>query len=281
MFNVLVLGAGPAGLLAAHTAVQAGASVRVWSFGGTSGPVKSELHGCQYLHAPVLDGLGEGTRVDYTLSGDPIAYREKVYGENWQGQVSPDEYGPQRDHRAWDLRLAYDRLWGWWSHRITATDRMNAFAIQAFLIKSPADLIISTIPAPSLCWANTPGAETDKECVFRSQMIWAMGEASMRLPIPCPENTVVCDGTRDVGWYRKARVFGHTTVEYPWRDGKKPPLNAVAPVQKPLSTTCDCHLESGRLVRVGRFGVWRKGYLVHEVVKDVRHAVQTAMAGAL
>ena len=90
----------------------------------------------------------------------------------------------------------------------------------------------------------------------------------------CTEGVVECNGTRDVGWYRKATVFGHTTVEWPIR--RKPPVKGVVTVRKPLSTNCDCWLNDRiPVLRVGRYGKWQKGYLTHHVVADVEKALGT------
>jgi hypothetical protein len=281
MLNVVVLGAGPAGLLAAHTALGLGAGVAVWSLAehGREAPQKSELHGCQYLHAPVVDG-SKPVSVSYQLNGSVEEYRAKVYGDGWQGSVSPDEYGPEEEHLAWDLREAYDLLWEFWQHRIAPVDRQDALDhrwVKAFLSKADVDMVISTIPRTALCAARLQGGIVDgREHLFHTQNIWAMGATHNGFQdgtlegFDCPDNTVMCDGTKGLGWYRKSRVFGVTTVEWPWRDGRKPPIRGVVPVQKPLSHTCTCWEHENRVAFVGRYGRWQKGYLVHQVIDDVR-----------
>jgi hypothetical protein len=271
--NVLVLGAGPAGLIAAHTLLKAGCGVAVWSRGDAeAGPTKSELHGCQYLHAPIFNDSGPGMPISYRLEGSAEDYREKVYGQAWRGQVSPDEYGPEQDHRAWDLRELYDGLWDFWQHRITCHD-IDAEYMAAFQRKADMDLIVSTLPAPALC-SRLPGLTPgNEEHLFQSQTIWAAGEVRGEpFPFSGTNGVVECNGTRDVGWYRKATVFWHTTVEWPGR--RKPPIKGVVQVNKPLSTTCDCWLNDRiPVLRVGRYGKWQKGYLTHHVVADVQKAL--------
>lgn len=293
MLNVVVLGAGPAGLLAAHTALGLGAGVAVWSLaepsakpGATLLPQKSELHGCQYLHAPVLDGL-PAAEVSYKLNGSVEEYRAKVYGDGWQGSVSPDEYGPEQDHMAWDLRMAYNYLWNFWGKRVTVIDRQDAINYAwlrgGMLAHAEVDLVISTIPRTVLCEHRLMG-NPENEHLFHTQNIWAMGAthggfADGRLGgFDCTDNTVECDGTKATGWYRKSRVFGVTTVEWPWRDGRKPPIRGVVPVQKPLSHTCTCWDHEDRLRFVGRYGRWQKGYLVHQVAADVADIIGNAQA---
>jgi len=277
MINVMVLGAGPAGLLAAHTAVEMGAAVAVFSRGQHGKPIKSELHGCQYLHDHLRLPVGDPVEVSYTLQGTAQEYRSKVYGDNWQGMVSPDEYGPQEGHMAWDIRRAYDWLWNFWQHRIFSMNYdIDAMMLESILRKAEVDVVISTIPAPTLCRQQGKDVIGSDEPIhtFLRQPIWVMGQAGSRtLPLPCPDNTVICSGDPETSWYRKARVFDRTTVEFPWRDGRKPPLSGVVQVQKPLRTNCDCFLEDTRFHRVGRFGRWEKGYLVHQVMQDVQKAL--------
>lgn len=259
---VYVLGAGPAGLLAATAAEERGCEVLVFTRGGPGGqPAKSELYGCQYLHAPVpTDSIaGNPDRVRYLLDGTAAGYREKVYGERWQGQVSPDEYGPEENHMAWDLRAVYDELWEKWHYRMAVAE-LNAPLVQELLDKGKPYRMLSTVPAPALCG--------DDEHNFLAQQVWAFGEAPGRVsPVPCPPFTVVCNGDRDTGWYRVANVYGHTTVEWPGTR-RQPPIEGVVKVQKPLRTDCECWIHNPAFRRLGRYGRWQKGVLVHTAYYD-------------
>lgn len=255
--SVVVLGAGPAGLLAAHAASQLGYRVDVFSMPSKDQPqraVRSELFGCQYLHRPIpgiQDGVA-GVPVQYTLRGQSDEYRRKVYGDNWDGQVSPDEFGPEQNHEAWDLRTAYAQLWGEWCSRITCLEM--DWRIAEAGAKHKNRIVLSTVPAPALCSAP----EVHK---FLTQDVWAMGSSAYRQPpYVAVNNTVECNGEEYPRWYRAATVFGHSTLEWPM--GPKPPIDGVVPVRKPLSTDCDCHL-SKRWYRLGRYGQWTKGVLVH------------------
>lgn len=271
--RVYVLGAGPAGLLAAHAGMTLGYDVVVFSKPDLSGkPQKSELYGCQYLHA-YIPGVGlmrDGwVPVSYQLNGSVDTYRRKVYGDSYQGSVSPDEYGPEEDHKAWNLRQAYDALWDYWGERIvpmTATPDK----VEKALLMNPRTFLINTVPAPAVC----RDMENHK---FASASIWAMGttgphHARLRaLPYTAPDNTVVCNGERDTHWYRAATVFGYSTLE--WPGGAKPPISGVVPVSKPLSTDCTCWLGK-RSIRLGRFGRWEKGVLVHTAYFDAMEALR-------
>lgn len=277
--TAIVLGAGPAGLLAAHAAERKGWAVQVISAPNLAGePQKSELHGCQYLHTHIpgvtADGNGPGRKVSYRLLGTVDQYRRKVYGDAWSGSVSPDEYGPETDHYAWDLRQAYDQLWERWHSRIAAISVTPELATA--LSKDVASRVLCTIPAPALCLRP-------QEHKFETQDIWAMGTNGSvgmewpdgrvvnKLPYIAPDMTVQCNGEDAPRWYRAATVFGQSTLE--WPDGPKPPISGVVRVQKPLSTDCDCH-RGRRWYRLGRYGQWRKGVLVHEAYAGAGEALR-------
>jgi len=259
MRTVVVLGAGPAGLLAAHAASKQGYEVYVLTAPGPSGqPRKSQLYGCQYLHA-AIPGIteGDGTPVSYVLDGSPEDYRYKVYGGGWQGRVSPDEFGPEEPHLAWDLRAAYDALWQSWLPLIKPA-LLNASNVEQLFVDRSC-IVLSTIPANVIC--------RNPQHAFDTQMVWAMGSApGNALPYVASPNTVWCNAHEAPRWYRAATVFGHSTLE--WPQGVKPPVAGVVRVEKPLKTDCDCRTSSGRWHRLGRYGKWQKGVLVHTAYSD-------------
>lgn len=256
--KVLVLGCGPAGLMAAHAAEMTGHQVLI-----ASKKRKSELFGCQYLHQPipgVSDPAG-AVLVRYLLEGSVTDYREKVYGQGSVASVSPEDY--EGDHLAWDIRSAYDGLWSKYSQFVLDVDLSDPVALQG--LQTEPELIISTVPAPLLCLKP-------EQHLFHKQDVWALGDAPERgqfVPYNCQNNSVVCSGERDVSWYRMSRVFGYTTVE--WSIDCKPPLN-VSAVKKPLSTNCDCRPE---IVRLGRYGKWKKGVLSHEAYYETHELLKS------
>jgi hypothetical protein len=249
--RVLVLGCGPAGLMAAHAAALAGHDVLIYSKAR-----KSRLYGCQYLHAPI-PGISEDQPVDvsYHLDGTPEDYRRKVYGPTWKGKVSPETL--DADHHAWDIRAAYDRLWDMYGSYVQDIDLQNPEALEGVL-HSGQDVTFSTVPAPLLC--ADPGHD------FGFETVYALGDApeeGQYVPFRPAQNygehAVVCNGLDVPSWYRLATVHGYTTVE--WPGSKKPPVAGVAEVTKPLATDCTCLPDVHRL---GRYGAWRKGVLSHE-----------------
>jgi hypothetical protein len=249
-----ILGCGPAGLFAAHALIQRGWRVVIYS-----NKRRSEMFGAQYLHRaiPGLVDATAGHHIDYQLIGGTAEeYRAKVYGRRSGISVSPEEL--TAPHSGWDIRVAYYTAWDLYSNHILHTP--NITAGWAFSISQDGyDRVISTLPAPVLC-------END-EHTFDSQTVWAIGDAPER-GIFCPVTDakpfqILCNASRDSGWYRNANVFGYRTAE--WSGERKPPLEGVARVEKPLSTNCDC--QPG-IVRLGRYGQWKKGVLAHEAYEQ-------------
>lgn len=254
--RVIILGCGPAGLAAAHAVVSSGREAVIISY--TDQP--SRLFGCQYLHAPVpgYERVSR-VRVSYRLIGTTRGYRRKVYGDQWLGTVSPEDF--VGDHDAWNIRETYELMW------------KNLVAVQAaglikrrvvkgvipFVNSLKPDLIISTIPAQALCG--------NPRHIFTSHTIWANGSTTSDAQGYDP-NSIVCDGTPHRPWYRISNVFGYHTTE--WAEKPHSAEKAV-PVVKPLRTDCDCHPE---VLRAGRYGAWEKKRLVHEVYPAVMEALR-------
>lgn len=261
-----ILGCGPAGLAAAHAAAEAGEDVYV-----LSKKRKSYMFGAQYLHAPI-PGISSGNPVivKYTLRGTTEDYRRKVYGERYDGTVSPEDLPTYHD--AWDLRSAYDQMWDKYNSVIQDC-QINARWMSIFMNSGGPKRVISSVPAPLLCQKPT-------EHQFSHIRIWAAGEApeiGKKFPrnpetklleisgIPLQESSVICNAEKDPFWYRASLIFGRGTVEWPFDPGFFLPEEDGALVRKPINTTCDCWPQ---VLRVGRYGTWRKGVLVHHAYRD-------------
>jgi hypothetical protein len=272
MAKVMVLGAGPAGLLAAHAGVRAGLEVVIFS----SGAMKSTMYGAQYLHRDI-PGVPCGVPHEITvrLTGTAEDYRKKVYGDSSTGPVSPTVLG--NPHLAWNIRQAYDWLWEKYSPLIEPLHLMRESASYFYDHSlTDYDFHFSTIPLRQLC-ATGMGEQSHN---WESQQIFAIGDApelGIMCPIPTPDFTLEYNGTSDVGWYRAARIFGHTTCEWP-AHGRRPPLMNLASVTKPLSTTCTCF---PRWQRLGRYGKWKKGVLAHHAFEEVEAYLASGVQGAL
>ena len=265
--RVAVLGCGPAGLMAAQGVDDAqvdGIEIAIFSR-----KQKSSLYGAQYLHRPIPGFTTKDNfiDIDYQIIGDAGMYRAKVYGDSWPGTVSPQELGSR--HAASDIRETYDRLWEKWEPYIHHIDNITPGWLTYLAESFKPDLVISSVPRDMMCiWGHHFGFAT----------IVAAGDApdlgiDVGRMYPCPEGTVVCSGEPDVSWYRKSRIFGHTTVE--WPANIRPPINSAAIVRKPTHHQCDCW---GGVVWVGRYGKWAKGVLSHTAYDDAIEAVEKAAA---
>jgi len=260
--RVVVLGCGPAGLIAAHT-VRSLYSGEVICF---SVKRPSDLYGCQYLHAPIPDTPGwdeDGQEVDYRLLGDTEVYRAKVYG-SLTPPVSPEKY--EGNHWAWDLRKTYSWLWETYESCVQDV-KVRPEDVKPMLAHLQPDLMVSSIPLPALCQAGS-------RHTFQSVPCWALGDAPdrgqfVRDRFPIKPFTVLCNGSKDVSWYRLSNVFDYATVEWPGHK-RKPPVEGVAEFRKPLSNDCDCLPD---VLRVGRYGQWQKGVLSHETYERVVKAM--------
>ena len=258
--KVLIFGCGPAGLMAAHAAALNNCDVLI-----VSKKRKSEMFGCQYLHQPIpLVTQGDPVDVEYKLQGSIKDYRQKVYG-NKSVDVSPDTL--ETNHKAWNIRSAYDNLWAMYGSYVIDQDvsggRMDQPRIQSLI--DDADWVYSTIPAPLLC-------KRIGEHNFFAEQVWAIGDAPERgifSPVTTEENTILCNGHPAPSWYRVSNVFGYNTVE--WPGGKKPPIQDIAEVVKPIKTDCDCR---PKIHRLGRYGKWQKGVLSHEAFTTVANDLE-------
>lgn len=250
MKSVAILGCGPSGMMAVQAAVLSG-----WNFRIYSRKVKSELHGAQYLHQPI-PGLpcGSPKLVRYHLRGTPEDYRRKVYGDAWDGTVSPEDF--EEHHYAWDLREAYDHLWETHEWDIAPID-INWSAEEGLPRHlSKYDMVINTVPRT--VWDRDPSH-------FESTQIWAKGDRVGR--IGQPDNTIECNAESSVPWYRSAKIFGHATFEWPggpWR-----PMVGAVQVRKPLRYTGEDHTG---FLHMGRYGAWEKGVLTSDVFFEAMKA---------
>jgi hypothetical protein len=266
MSKVAVFGIGPSGMVAAWAALEAGHDVVFYS----NTIEQSKLYGCQYLHAPIplpKQFKIPATRVDYKLNGSAEDYRRKVYGAKWDGSVSPEDL--VGEHDAWDIRATYNALWRIITQRrqvsLVAPVRIDRLWLQEHTAElSEFAHVISTIPAFALC-ENPRFHPSQSGHMFRHHRIMAAGSVTFEDPHSSGvlRDLVECDGTGSVPWYRRSTVFGYTTMEWAVNKSRQIPADAKAvEVRKPLDTECDCHPE---IVRMGRFGEWKKGVLVHNV----------------
>lgn len=270
MPRAAILGSGPAGLLAAHACALNGVEPRIFSLGEPS-----TLYGAQFLGSRVPEIRAPATVIDISMRGTEPEYRAKVYGEGYKGPVSPLHFVGQR--QIIDIRYVYRWLWERFADRIEGLkfDRFDYGLITNAMLKGEFDHVFSSLPAKDFCIDVV-------NHTFTSTKIFACGDApalDVVCPIRVPERSIVYCGNKDASWYRASNVFDHCTVEWPALDRRQPPVYGTVAVYKPLSTSCTCH---PRVVRIGRFGEWKKGVLAFNAfVKVHEHLKKRGVQGVL
>lgn len=246
--KILILGCGPAGLIAAHAAIKRGHTVSI-----ASKPRKSRMNGAQYLHAPIPDAnKAPEFTINYQLAGPVEGYRDKVYGPDSDIEVSPQSLVGQ--HPAWDIREAYDWLWDEYKQLITIWDATPDRLLSRMRTERPHQ-VISTVPAPLLCARRH---NFEYATVFASE--FAHGQLR--------DNTVLCQGDPLISWYRASMIQGHQNTEWPglYKPAPDMAMSRIWEVTKPIKTDCKCF---PAVTRLGRYGQWKKGVLAHEAWTDM------------
>jgi hypothetical protein len=253
--RVTVLGCGPAGLIAAHSAISLGAEVRI-----LSKKEKSFIGGAQYLHEPIpgISSLYPDGEIKIEMWGDEKGYALKVYGDP-NHQTSWKNYHHGEHRPAWDLRKTYDVLWERYEHLVT--DIMITEELLKEQVAKSTDFIISSIPAKGLCTKIGAGHHFHKRKVLISQESAAD-----------EDNLIIWNGEADLPWSRWSRIFGVN-------GGYEYPLGSIVAgaraISKPLSTNCNCY---PGMLRVGRYGRWNKEGLTHEAFSMTRRALEDRSA---
>lgn len=259
MSRAIVLGCGPAGLLAAHACELAGLDTTV-----ISRKVRSRLGGSQFLHHAIPDLTPDEPEGLLTVTGLGTAsgYADKVYGDP-DAVASWGEFVQDEPISIWDMVTMYDELWSRWEDRIVDTDVTVSLVDEA-----QAALVVSTIPATVLCH--------DEEHQFHSQAIKVLPEFMSGLYFGHhQDNVIIYNGDPWFDWYRSSRIFGRGMTEL--SDATAPihmlDLSQWFDVNKPLSTDCDCF--GDKVLKVGRFGKWHKGDLVTDAFDEVHEHVSS------
>jgi len=256
--RIAVLGCGPAGLLAAHAVALVGFEPMIYSR-----KKKSFLGGAQYLHRSIPGITPEDPEghLEYRMVGDEETYTQKVYGAGPDVPISSWRNYEGRDAEpAWDIRSAYDRLWGEYEKSVVNVPSITPETVREILRMGHTDMIANTIPAPYLCEAKA-NPRVKEFHFFNSQEV-RVNESPMHGP---EDNLIVYDGTDDRSWYRSSKIFGVGGTEWSTK-GRKPPLPDIKTIRKPIGTNCDCW---NGLIRLGRHGHWHKTVLSHHAFVEM------------
>jgi len=239
--KVAIIGAGPAGLLAAYAVESQGCAATIYA-----PEVRERFLGAQVLHRaiPGLTGVFADAMVQITKWGEESVYRDKVYGSvNLDGPTSWDEY--QGALAVWNMTHTNRKLLDLFRDKIVIRHVQPAHIP---MILRTYSAIINTAPAKVFC--EYPGLH-----VFPDVGVTIIGEAHDVIA----HNQIIYNGTEYDNWYRSSNLFGHGSTEYP----ADLEVLGGSHVRKPLWTDCDCHL-SPRYFRAGRYGCWQKGVLAHD-----------------
>lgn len=253
--RVVVIGAGPAGLAAAHAAVGLGAEVKV-----IAPKRKTPQRGPLLLQRPlpgVTHDHPDGYIKQIVIGGGILDYRYKLYGDvnvNINGNVLQEGY------HAWNLSEVYDDLWGRYSELIE--NRSISSRELSTLLPAPNDLVVSTAPLDRMC-----GMPRHHE--FRTKAVAITDGASYP---DQPDNTIIFNAGEDEHWVRSSRIFGNEMTEWPVRYA---PENSNL-IKKPISSTCNCF---PHVLLTGRFGKFRNETWVDTAYYDTRDAIISSVRG--
>lgn len=252
----LILGCGPAGLIAAHALDTSGETFSIFSR-----RKQSILGGAQFLHEPIpyLTEHNPDAIVTYLLRGSADGYRAKLYGSMTDVPfVSMENVEHEQQIPAWNLRRVYQRLWERYQTKIVHIEDISHDHVVRW--QQEFDTIFSTIPAPTVC------INTDQHW-FRSQCIriWPWSKADNAFASNLADNVVIYNGEDSPTWYRSSLLWGTGGTEWA-ATARLPAMEPMITVHKPIATNCDC---LPTVHRLGRFGLWRKGILTHDAWADV------------
>ena len=257
--KVAILGAGPAGLIGAHAAVELGHEVAVYSR-----KEPSKMYGAMFLHAPVPNVSPKVHELEIVVDklGTRGGYAMNVYGDP-KAPVSWDRFDPGTI-LAWSLPKTYRKLWTMYEGLIIPCEITPFLAMD---IRAKSDVMFSTLPATMMCnvWGHN----------FKSQAVVIVHGPNTDGPEL--RNRMVYNGSLGEQWYRYSIINRYESWEY--RDGNIPyhvekgavePQHIISQGMKPLWTDCDCHPD---IIRLGRFGQWDKNVFVHHSYEAVRNAL--------
>lgn len=272
MKPIAILGAGPAGLMAAHAVALSGKPIALFTKGDASGgPLRSKLGGAQFLHEPipmVNDAEPDGV-ITYRLRGNVQTYRLKVYGKDPNIPfVSMEGLEDGKEQPAWSLMETYDALW-----ELLSADRANVEDItpawlDSVLEKDWFSLVINTVPLTQLCLSYQGLVTDDPGHAFISQRIVIHNECILE---DLGDNSVFYSGDLSQSWYRASRIFGVGSTEWSALS-PQPPLPGLVTARKPIKTTCSCYED--QVIRLGRHGSWTKGVLTHHAFNKARRIME-------
>jgi hypothetical protein len=265
----LIIGCGPAGLIAARTLEQNGVGTDQIHIISKSAE-KSTIGGAQFLHRPVIGESDPDAQLSICKLGDGVGYARKVYGEGAVA-TSFDRIGLAggKNVSAWSLQSAYEQLWDDYAPDIHELS-VNAEGMEEILNSGEWDEIICTIPPTEYCNNNNH--------FFKSVRILIGIDPIDEFPF---DNAILYSGREEDSWYRMSSIFSNQSIELGSagnvldyeglrKVAEKYIFSKIVRGLKPIETNCDCgYGHSTKLLRVGRFGMWDRQRLLHQVPAQV------------
>lgn len=255
--KVVILGCGPAGMLAAHAATRAGHEPIIVS----KVKQQSVISGAQFIHERIPGVLTNPSWCSITKLGSQRVYARKIYGTG-NAECSWDRY-PKTPIKIWPMNKVYDQLWSRYSQFIQVLE-INNSTIRNLL--EDAQLMVSTIPLPAI-------VKNKADYHFKSKQAWVAMQD--HVADRHGDNFIVWNGNNETAYYRSSRLFGHASWEFGFRPFVENPSpgHTVHKIIKPLGYQGDVHVQErfgANLILAGRFGTWSKKTLAHEAFFDTQ-----------
>jgi hypothetical protein len=254
--DVAVIGAGPAGLAAAHAATGQGASVVIYA-----PKRKTPQNGPLLMQRPipgVNQGHPDGTIQQIVINGTILGYRYKLYGDINIG-INGDQLKPS--YHAWRHKETYGTLWNMYHGLIE--DRM-VLPQELMHMDNEFDLVVCTANIQNLCLSRNSGLQA-----YQHHFNFKAVAVTNRAEYPDqPYNTIIFNAGENDLWVRSSNVFGVTCTEWPLEHA--PAGSRI--IQKPISTDCNCF---SRVLRTGRFGRFENEVWVDTAYYDVWGALES------
>lgn len=261
MLKVAIIGTGPAGMLAAW-GVQQEVIAKITLIKPPGVPLKSEIYGAQYVHGIIQDLPAdiEPFWVRYRFFGTEQGYRQHIYGETMPtNSTSWRKFHPKE--LAWSIRQVYDHI----AEELVSTCTIEEAVVRedyCEVLVDNYDYVFNTAPLNRV--ANSGVFETEKVLIapinpyiVPSNEIWYFGDGRLA--------------------YRASNIQGVPSTEYPLHVGDdltKKIQRQVKEIKKPLRCK-DVAMEG--VYRLGRYGKWQKGVLVHHVYEEARTIVSRGL----
>ncbi len=258
--RIAILGAGPSGMMAAHTVAQERHHITIYDRDPNQTRKRSGLF---YLNTDcnlALERIEVPQRVLGVTGLKPEEaeelYAQKVYGDTVSQSVSIP-HPRQREKIVFNGTQAINRLWDLYKDFIEVKQITGFEHVRQLVDDGLFDAVICTIPAPQMFPALN----------FPSQTLWAMKGLA-----PVGESFIFYSIVPQHKWYRCSALFGNFMMEY--GAGQFPSIDIsedaeprqLFQIQKVLqgdSVPVDAFPQE--ILLTGRYGEWDPNCLVEDV----------------